>query len=289
MTRPLLTDAAASLYFGEVMHARLNPIGHRFNYRVMSLLIDLDRLDEADRLSPLFGVNRAALYSFHELDHGERDGAPLRTYVQRCAAKHAIDLGGGRVRLLCYPRLFGYGFNPLSVYFCDRAAGELALVIYEVRNTFGGTHSYVLPVRPGELNQAGLRQQQDKLFEVSPFLAMEMRYHFRIQPPAETVRLRILETGREGPVLAATFSADRCALTSRALLQSLIALPLVSFKVVAAIHWQALRLWLKGARPVPSPLPSPAAEPVARPNAAVPTAQQSALASGGMRAYINGR
>ncbi len=131
------TTAPAALYFGDVMHARLKPMGHRFTYRVMSLLIDLDRLDDADRTSRLFGINRAALYSFHEKDHGERDGSSLRAYAQRCAAAHGIDLTGGRVALLCYPRLFGYTFNPLSVYFCYRASGELALLIYEVRNTFG--------------------------------------------------------------------------------------------------------------------------------------------------------
>src|SRR6478672_7758814 len=116
-------DAPAALYLGEVMHARLKPMGHRFSYRVMSLLIDLDRLAEADRLSPLFAVNRAALYSFHEADHGERDGSSLRAYAQRCGASRGIDLSGGRVTLLCYPRLFGYTFNPLSVYFCHHADG----------------------------------------------------------------------------------------------------------------------------------------------------------------------
>jgi uncharacterized protein len=246
-------NEAAALYFGEVMHARLKPIGHRFNYRVMSLLIDLDRLEEANRTSALFGVNRPALYSFHEKDHGERDGTSLRAYVARCAAGHGIDLAGGRVRLLCYPRLLGYAFNPLSVYFCDRADGTLALVIYEVRNTFGDIHSYVLPVGPGEITPAGVRQAQDKLFYVSPFVAMAMRYHFRISPPADAVKLRILETDREGPLLAATFSGRRCDLTSRALLAAFAALPLMSFKVIAAIHWEALRLWLKGARLVPRP------------------------------------
>src|SRR6476661_3584651 len=103
-------DAPAALYLGKVMHARLKPIGHRFSYRVMSLLIDLDRLDAADRQSPLFGVNRAALYSFKEADHGDCDGSPLRAYVQRCAAEHGIDLTGGRAVLLCYPRLLGYTF-----------------------------------------------------------------------------------------------------------------------------------------------------------------------------------
>ena len=246
-------DAAATLYFGDVMHARLKPIGHRFSYRVMSLLIDLDRLGEAGRQSPLFGVNRAALYSFHETDHGDRDGSSLRAYAQRCAAAHGIDLTGGRVQLLCYPRLLGYTFNPLSAYFCYSANGELALIIYEVRNTFGDIHAYVLPVQPGEISQAGVRQQQDKLFYVSPFIEMPMRYHFRVSPPGERVKLRILETDSAGPLLSAAFSGRRRGLTTAALLRSLFALPLVTLKIVAAIHWEALRLWLKGARLVPRP------------------------------------
>src|ERR1700747_3370431 len=94
---PAIANEAAALYFGEVMHARLRPMGHRFSYRVMSLLIDLDRLDEADRQSALFGVNRAALYSFHEKDHGERDGSSLRAYATRRAAEHGVDLACGRV------------------------------------------------------------------------------------------------------------------------------------------------------------------------------------------------
>ncbi len=246
-------EAAAALYVGEVMHARLKPMRHRFSYRVMSLLIDLDRLDAADRQSSLFGVNRAALYSFHEADHGARDGSSLRLYAQRCAAEHGVDLTGGRVRLLCYPRLLGFAFNPLSVYFCHRAGGELALVIYEVRNTFGEICAYVLPVKPGEFSDAGLRQQQEKQFYVSPFIGMAMRYHFRVSPPQERVRLRILETDREGPLLAATFIGRRRSLTNTALLRAFFALPLVTFKIVAAIHWEALRLWLKGARMVHRP------------------------------------
>ncbi|HJZ22728.1 MAG TPA: DUF1365 domain-containing protein [Bradyrhizobium sp.] len=243
--------AAAALYFGDVMHARLKPIGHRFSYRVMSLLIDLDRLAEADRQSPLFGVNRPALYSFSETDHGDRDGSPLAHYARRRGAEHGVDLTGGRVQLLCYPRLFGYAFNPLSVYFCYRADGELALMIYEVRNTFGDIHPYVLPVRPGEVSAAGLRQAQDKLFYVSPFIGMAMRYRFRVSLPGERIKLRILETDREGPLLAATFNGRRRALTSTALVRSFLALPLVTFKIVAAIHWEALRLWLKGIRLAP--------------------------------------
>ena len=244
-------NAAASLYVGEVMHARLKPMGHRFSYRVLSLLIDLERLEAADRQSPLFGVNRAALYSFHEADHGARDGSPLRAYAQRSAAERGIDLTGGRVLLLCYPRLLGYTFNPLSVYFCYRASGELALLIYEVRNTFGDIHPYILPVKSGQMSCTGVRQQQDKLFYVSPFIGMAMRYHFRVLPPEKRVQLRILEADGDGPLLAATFTGRRRALNTKELRRAFFTVPLVTFKIVAAIHWEALRLWLKGARLVP--------------------------------------
>jgi DUF1365 family protein len=266
--------APAALYFGEVMHARLKPKPHRFSYRVMNLLIDLGRLDDADRMSPLFAVNRRGLYSFHEKDHGPRDGSSLRDYALGCADKHGIDLGGGRVLLLCYPRLLGFTFNPLSVYFCYRADGELALLIYEVRNTFGEIHPYVLPVRPGEMTAAGLRQEQDKRFYVSPFVEMATRYRFRITPPDDGVRLRILETDCDGPLLSATFSGRRRALTTLGLLRSFVALPLVTLKIVAAIHWEALRLWLKGVRLVPRSDTAPA------------NASNSSLASDGTRAYI---
>ena len=268
------TEAPASLYFGDVMHARLKPVPHRFSYRVMSLLIDLDRLDEAGRQSPLFGVNRAALYSFHEADHGERDGSSLRAYAQARANEHGISLTGGRVWLLCYPRLLGYTFNPLSVYFCTRADGGLALIIYEVRNTFGEIHSYVLPVGPGEITAAGVRQEQDKLFYVSPFVEMATRYRFRISPPGEGVRLRILEVDAEGPLLAATFSGRRRALSTRALLRAFVTLPFLTLKIVGAIHWEALRLWLKGVKLVP------------RPDSASAKADNTSLASGKNRAYI---
>jgi DUF1365 family protein len=271
---PAIANEAAALYFGEVMHARLKPMGHRFNYRVMSLLIDLDRLDDADRLSPLFAVNRSALYSFHESDHGPRDGSSLRACAQARAAEQGIDLSGGRVLLLCYPRLLGYTFNPLSLYFCYRADGSLALLIYEVRNTFGEMHPYVLPVRAGDVSAAGVRQQQDKLFYVSPFVGMAMRYRFRIAPPGDEVKLRILETDREGPLLAATFIGRHRALTTPALLRAFVALPLMTVKIIAAIHWQALRLWLKGARLVP------------RPDAATANADNG-LANGESSAYIS--
>lgn len=251
--KPTGANPPAALYFGNVMHARLKPMGHRFNYRVFSLLIDLDRLDEANRMSRLFGVNRAGLYSFHESDHGNRDGSSLRAFVNRRAAEKGIDLEGGQIQLLCYPRLFGYTFNPLSVYFCSRADGTLAMLIYEVRNTFGDIHSYALPVKTGELSQAGVRQEQNKLFYVSPFIEMAMRYYFRVTPPGNVVKLRILETDAEGPILSATFNGKREPLTTLWLLRAFVSLPLVTFKILAAIHWEALRLWVKGAKLVARP------------------------------------
>ncbi|MGJ4900089.1 DUF1365 domain-containing protein [Bradyrhizobium sp. HKCCYLS2058] len=268
---------AAALYVGDVMHARMRPTTHRFQYRVMSLLIDLGRLDQADRQTPLFGVNRRALYSFHEADQGPRDGSSLLAYAQTCAADQGIDLSGGRVLLLCYPRLLGYVFNPLSVYFCYRSNGTLALMIYEVRNTFGEIKPYVLPVRPNELSAAGLRQTQDKTFYVSPFIDMAMRYHFRIMPPGDKVKLRILETGADGPLLAATFSGRRRGLTSGSLLAAFVSLPLVTVKIFAAIHWEALRLWAKGVRLVPR------GEIIAGPGT------NTGLAGNGSHAYISRR
>ena len=243
--------AAASLYVGDVMHARLKPFAHRFRYRVMSLLIDLDQLGDADRQSALFAVNRSGLYSFHERDHGLRDGSSLRAYADDCARVHGIDLAGGKALLLCYPRLLGYTFNPLSIYFCSNAAGALVLMIYEVRNTFGDIHHYVLPVKAKEGTAPVIHQEQDKRFYVSPFIEAGMRYHFRINPPAETVKLRILETDEQGPLLVATFSGRRRALTTASLAGAFLALPFVTAKIIAAIHWQALRLWLKGAKLVP--------------------------------------
>jgi DUF1365 family protein len=261
MSRDDARQTAASLYFGTVMHARLKPLGHRFSYRVMNLLIDLDRLDEADRMSSLFAVNRKALYSFHERDFGPRDGSSLRAFAQRLASNAGVDLTGGRVLLLCYPRLLGYAFNPLSVYFCWVKNGELALIIYEVRNTFGEMHHYALPVDEAERRAPLVRQEQDKLFYVSPFIEQAMRYHFRVSPPSDAVRIRILETDRQGPLLAATFSGRRRELTSRTLAQAALLLPLVTFKIMVAIHWQALRLYLKGAKlqPRPSLEPTPPA------------------------------
>jgi DUF1365 family protein len=261
-------DAAGLLFPGDVMHARMKPKAHRFAYKVFCLLIDLDRLDEA-AASPLFSIGRFNLLGFYESDHGGQDrNAPrghLRRHVDALLAPAGIDATGGRVLLLCYPRMLGFAFNPLSVYFVYGAGGEPVAMIYEVRNTFGEMHTYVCPVKDGEMNEAGIRQERDKLFYVSPFMAQDMRYRFRILPPGKRVSVRILENDAEGPILAATFTGTPRGLTSAEILKACITMPLMTLKVVAGIHWEAAKLWFKGiafynrpARPEPVSYKDPA-------------------------------
>ncbi|WP_246476059.1 DUF1365 domain-containing protein [Roseibium litorale] len=245
-----------TLYTGPVMHARMKPKEHRFSYEVFSILIDLDRLEEADKLAPLFSIGRFNLASFHPGDHGPRDGSDLRQHADRLLAGEGVPRPD-RVLLLCYPRILGHVFNPLAVYYAYDPAGNLTGVIYEVRNTFGGMHHYVIPVHDGELSEAGLRQQQEKLFYVSPFVSMEQTYRFRLLPPGETVRIRILESDGEGPLLSATFNAKMQPFTSTALLKLCTKIPLLPLKVIFGIHWEAFKIWRKGVRFHPRPAGEP--------------------------------
>lgn len=247
--------AAGVLYPGEVMHARLKPFGHRFTYSVFSLLVDLDRLDEVDRLSPLLSVNRRNILSFQESDHVERPGERLRDFADRLLAEAGLEQPAARILLLAYPRMLGYVFNPISVYFAYDASDRLIAVIYGVRNTFGERHIYVAPIKPGELTEAGLRQTRTKIFHVSPFIDMGTRYHFRILPPGRTVRLRIHETEKDEPLLSATFAGRARALGTASLAACLLKFPLMTMKVMVAIHWEALKLFAKGARFHRSPNP----------------------------------
>jgi DUF1365 family protein len=249
-------DAACVLYPGDVMHQRMKPFGHRFSYRVFSILVDLDRLKELGRMTPLLAVNKRGLASFHESDHAE-NGETVRAFADRLLAEAGLAERAHRVLLLAYPRIFGYVFNPISVYFAYDAGDRLVAMIYSVRNTFGERHTYVAPVEAGELTDSGVRQKRAKLFHVSPFIDMGARYHFRVLPPGKAVRLRIHETEAGEPLLAASFSGEAEKLATSTLAACLLKIPFMTWKIVAGIHWEALKLWLKGARFHRSP-PAPA-------------------------------
>jgi uncharacterized protein len=248
-------QAAAVLYPGKVMHHRLKPFGHRFAYTVFSLLVDIDRLDEVRRVSWLLSVNRGNLVSFWEKDHVERGDETLRAYADRLLAGAGLSKPAARILLLAYPRILGYAFNPISVYFAYDEDDTLIALIYAVRNTFGERHTYVAPVEDGDLSEAGIRQTRTKIFHVSPFIDMGTRYNFRILPPGRTVRLRIHETEKGEALLSATFTGDAKNLGTAALSACLLKFPLMTWKIMAGIHWEALKLWLRGARFHRSPPP----------------------------------
>lgn len=244
------------LYRGRVMHHRRLPFEHRFVYRVFSLYLDLDELPELDRRLRLFSVERRNLLAFYNRDHGPRDGSPLKPWVLARLAERGILPQKPRIMLLCLPRVLGYVFNPLSIYFCyddDRLAG----VVYEVKNTFGEQTTYVLPVRRNQPPRLPVAHGCAKDFYVSPFITMDARYAFRFREPGERLAFAIRETVREGLLLVASHTGERRPLRDREILASLALDPLMTFKVIAGIHWEALRLWLKGARYFPREVDRP--------------------------------
>ena len=234
------------LYLGRVMHHRLRPRRHRFVYQVFSLLVDLDRLDELDRRLRLLSVNRPNLLSFQERDHGARDGSPPRPWVEALLAARGLDLAGGRVLLLCFPRLLGYVFNPLSIYYCYDAQGGLAAAVYEVKNRCGEQHAYVLPLACPAGPDGTARQRTRKAFYVSPFLEMAACYRFKLEPPGERLAVVIQEEVAQATTLVATLTGARRPLTDAQLLRAVLRMPLMTYKVILGIHYEALWLWLKG-------------------------------------------
>jgi uncharacterized protein len=263
----------SGLYDGAVTHQRLSPRRHRLRYRLFQLLLDLDELPTLDRQLRLFGHNRFALFSLHERDHLARDGRPLRVQIESMLRGADIDIRGGSIQLLCLPRVLGYLFNPLSVFYCHRPSGELAAVVLEVANTFGERHCYVV-----EATGAGVvRRGCAKTFFVSPFLGLDMTYDFRLATPGERATTAILGRGTDGaPIIAAAFSGARQELSDRALGRAFFAQPLLTLKVIAAIHWEAAWLLAKGVRLRPKPTPPVRAVTVVRAEAPPERPRQAA-------------
>ncbi len=246
----------SAIYTGHVAHRRFAPKTHDLRYGVYSLLLDLDELDELESSLRWFSVDRFNLMSFRREDHGPRDGSPLRPWAQRLMKNAGVDIGSGRIQLLVYPRILGYGFDPLTVWYCHDEMGRLAGVIHEVRNTFGEHHCYVAPV---DTLDTLVTHTTDKVFHVSPFFDVEGRYDFRLRRPGRSVSVIIDYSDASGPLLTASFSGVRSEMSDRNLLTRFWSHPLVSFKVIGGIHWEALKLLRKrvGFRSKPEPPTEP--------------------------------
>lgn len=239
--------SGSSLYLGEVMHQRLRQPGYRFSYRVFSLYLDLDELSSLPRRLRFFSHNRFNLFSLHDRDHGPRDGSALRPWLERLLAGRGIALDGGSIHLLCFPRVLGYVFNPLCVWYCRHRDGSLRAVVCEVRNTFGGMHHYVLAAGGRPMHwRAEYRAR--KVFHVSPFIQPQAEYRFRFQEPGERLRVSIDVSAVGGPLLRTSIGGARQPLMDSRLMRMFLRVPFMTFKIIAMIHWQALKIWLRGGR-----------------------------------------
>ncbi|GLQ05937.1 DUF1365 domain-containing protein [Sneathiella chinensis] len=248
----------SALYFGTVIHRRLFPASHLLKYNLFYMLIDLDELADLSRKVRFFSVGRPNLVSFRPTDFGDGSPTDLKQQLLDLFESRAPAAPIERISLLCLPRILGYVFNPISVYFGHDKTGRVRAVTYEVSNTFRERHWYVfdLGVSPAEPNgKTPFRHGCDKAFYVSPFLEMDCRYDFSLLPPAERLALGIRQSRQGKPVLNASFTGKRVPLTSRSLAGALIRIPFASLKIMAGIHWEAFKIWRKGIPVIPRTTP----------------------------------
>ena len=234
----------SSIYNGTVIHKRFKPKIHFFKYKVFSLLLDLSDLNRLDKDISFFSYNTFNLISFFDKDHGERDGSSLFEWVKKSLVENNINSENIKIKLLCYPRIFGYVFNPLSVFFVYDNQENLISILYEVKNTFGEQHTYIFKVENNNL----LQHNCSKKFHVSPFIEMNCNYFFKILKPAEKISVIIDQYQLDDKILFASQDGRRVDFNSKELLKSYIKHPLMTFKIISAIHFEAFKLWAKGIR-----------------------------------------
>ena len=230
------------IYSGNVIHKRFKPKNHLFKYKVFSLLIDLDELNTLHKRLGIFSYNKFNLISFYDVDHGARDGTSIKRWVVQNLKKNKINSSRIRIKLLCYPRILGYVFNPLSVFFIYNQQSKLIAIFYEVKNTFGEQHTYIFKINK---QQQALQHDCSKKFYVSPFLEMNCTYYFKIAQPGNTISIVINQHDELGKILYASQDGTKKILTNASLIKTYLEHPLMTFKVIVAIHFEAMKLWLK--------------------------------------------
>jgi len=233
------------IYSGFITHRRFKPKRHFFSYKTFSLLIDLNEIENLGKKINFFSHNRFNILSFYDADHGPRDGSPLIPWVKKTLAEAKINIKSGTIKLLCYPRFFGYAFNPLSIFYCYDENLKLKAILYEVKNTYNEQHTYVFSA----LASSNLILHKcDKKFYVSPFMEMKTFYNFRLLNPGKILNVFIKQRDEEGTLLTACQVGKKIEMSSKNLLFQFLKHPLMSFKVIMAIHFEALRLWIKGVK-----------------------------------------
>ncbi len=244
------------IYTGEVVHQRFAPKAHRLSYHIFQVLLDLDHLDEIK--TRLFSHNRFNLFGFYDRDHGPDQAdreAPLRDRMAAMLTERGLYEAGDRLFLMAMPRVLGFVFNPISLYFAQKTDGTMKAVVYEVNNTFGDRHSYVMPVHGAAKR---IHQNSEKKLHVSPFMDMNMAYEFDLIAPESTFALKI-QLHQQQPdrsmkhMLFAGFTALYEPLRDAALARLFVVMPLMTLGVVIGIHWEALLLYIKGMRLKPKP------------------------------------
>jgi DUF1365 family protein len=246
-----MDDAAtlqSAVYTGIVSHTRLRPKKHSFQYRVFSLFIALDELEYLGKSLSLFRYNKPSILSFHDADHGDGSVGGLKSWVAAHLSSAGLQSDNLRIFVLCYPRIFGYVFNPLTIYFCYDEKQQLVAFLYEVSNTFGERHTYVMPAPKSNIDadEITVNQRCEKRFHVSPFIPMECVYNFKITVTAKQLTVAIYEEDKDGLLLVASFQGAHAPLTNKTIRAAFLKHPLMSAKVSASILWEAFRLWKMG-------------------------------------------